>query len=514
MANKTFADFTTKGGISVDPINDTDYIVGYRPGTTNVEVKISAQNLANSLDDLLDDLSLAARLVRFEGTDIKPEVSVNDKLEQFYTTDDYKDLDTASLAALGERLFVPYGSTVVINLTTPNDSVRSILNIFNNIKKWHIEGTVQIKLSAGDWNLNQTLNLNHPYGQNIQLIGDVTVPANVKLLMDNSLTPGGFDIITCSNGSSFGLINGVTITGLGNTLNAYAAIKADGGAFIQLGSKVVITNCRHGIMADRGSIILADYVETKYCAYGNGFYASNRSHISATYANSNHNLAGYLAENHSQINAEYSQATYNTTNGYNSYSNSQIDAKNATSSLNTRSGFYAQTAGEIECYNAVALSNGRYGMEFNTYGVINGSSNLTSSIYTSLTTWNDNAAVSSSVGKLYIKTPDSNSILFNTYNSFTQFEISNANSAVSHVRVTGADSNGHSLISVNGAENSSDPVGLKLYPGTDAKYIDLGTNVRFGAYTTQPLSLSNGTSASGYITCQDSNGNSRRLLVL
>jgi len=513
MANKTFADFTTKGGTLVDPINDTDYIVGYRPGTTNVEVKISTQNLANSLDDLLDDLSLAARLVRFEGTDTKPDVSVNDKLEQFYTTNDYTDLATASLAALGERLFVPYGSTVVINPVNDVDSDRSILNIFNKIKKWHIEGTVQIKLGPGTWNLNQTLNLNHPYGQNIQLIGDVNTPVNVNLLMNNPLIPG-FDLITCTNGNSFGLINGVTITGVGDAANAYAAIKADGGAFIQLGSNVIINNCRHGVMADRGSVILADYVETKNCAYGNGFYASNRSHISANHANSNHNLAGYLAENHSQINAKYSQATYNTTNGYNSYSNSQIDAKNTTSSLNTRSGFYAQTAGEIECYNAVALSNGRYGMEFNTYGVINGSSNLTSSIYTSLTTWNDNAAVSSSVGKLYIKTPDSNSILFNTYNSFTQFEISNANSAVSHVRVTGADSNGHSLISVNGAENSSDQVGLKLYPGTDTKYIDLGTNVRFGAYTTQPLSLSNGTSASGYITCQDSNGNSRRLLVL
>jgi hypothetical protein len=128
--------------------------------------------------------------------------------------------------------------------------------------------------------------------------------------------------------------------------------------------------------------------------------------------------------------------------------------------------------------------------------------------------WNNNAAVTSNTGKLYIKTPDSSSLLFNTNNSLTQFEVLNKNNAYSHVTVTGGELNGHSTISVANADSGADPVGLKIHPGSDTKYVDLGRNLRFGRVTRQTYNLGNGVAADGYITVQDVDGNLCRLLVL
>jgi hypothetical protein len=515
MANKTFADFALKGSDPLGPIVEDDYIVGYRPavgGKVASEIKISAQDFANTLNDFLNTGSIDAENVGFNGTGSRTGITVNEKLSEFYVTSDYENLTTAAQNAQGQRLFVPSGATLVITISNST----SLKTVLNNIRNWHIEGTVQIKLNAGTWTISSTeaISLNHPYGQNIQIIGDTyntLANINVRFVMSGS---NGFDMFTCTNGCTFGLINGIAITGLGNTPATYAGIKADAGSLIQLGNKVTVSNCKNGIAADRGATIIADGVQVTNCTYGSGFYARNRSHISAYGAISNYNLKGYTAENHSQIYADNSLATYNSTNGYSAFSNSQIGALNATANYNTGSGFYAQNAGYVECHGAVAIQNGRFGVEFNSHGVVNGTGNLNTNLYTSLSSWTNGAAVTSSAGSLYVRTPDSSSLVFNTNNNQTQLEVSNTNGVISHVAITGGDANSHSTISVANAEASSDIVGLKIYPGSNYKYVDLGSKVRFGNYVEHPVTLPDGVTASGYITCQDSDGFTRRLLVL
>ena len=119
---------------------------------------------------------------------------------------------------------------------------------------------------------------------------------------------------------------------------------------------------------------------------------------------------------------------------------------------------------------------------------------------------------------MYVKTPDNSSVLFNTNNNLTQFEVSNTNDAISHIVVNGGNNVGHSSISVVNANASGDAVGLKIDAGTNlsgqAKYLDLGSKIRFSNFIANVIDLGNGNISSGYITCQDLNGNLCKLLVL
>jgi hypothetical protein len=518
MANKTFADFSTLAK-STNDLQNKDYLVGYRPYTYgNDEIKISAYDFANSLNLLLENGAIEADQIHFEGNGATAVTTVADKLKQFIDYADYTDATVSAYNAYDKRFFIPKGITITINLTDVNNTNLSLPSILSKITSWHIDGTVKINLGHGQWNIYESVILNHSYGQNIQIIGDTSYPNLVKLQMIGS----SFDILKCTNGCTFGLIDGITIIGVGNQIS-YAGIAAYGGALINVGTSVIIQGCVYGIKADQGAIVLANGVTVNGPSGlnrtdGNGFYALNRSHISALSATAFNNINGYKAENHSQINAEYSTGSNNLKNGYFAGSNSEIAASYTFSNYNSGSGFYAQSNGTIECYNAVAVNNIRYGIEFDSGGNINGGFNLPINAYTSLSAWNNQSSVSSNVGKLYVKTPDNSSVLFNTNNNLTQFEVSNTNNAISHIVVNGGNNVGHSSISVVNANASGDAVGLKIDAGTNlsgqAKYLDLGSKIRFSNFIANVIDLGNGNISSGYITCQDLNGNLCKLLVL
>ena len=111
MANKNFSDFTLLSK-EINPVEITDYIVGYRPATNNnvfpQEIRIKTADLFNSIDEIIDAQSIKANKIQFipdneGGTSILP-VSVNEKLNQFKTISDYPSTNSAAINAYNDKI--------------------------------------------------------------------------------------------------------------------------------------------------------------------------------------------------------------------------------------------------------------------------------------------------------------------------------------------------------------------------------------------------------------------------
>jgi hypothetical protein len=553
MANKNFSDFTllTK---EINPVEITDYIVGYRPANENnilpQEIQIKTLDLFNSIDEIIDAQSIKANKIQFipdnEGaTSILP-VSVNEKLNQFKTILDYPSTDSAAINAYNDRLFIPYGSVVKLYLN--NTLTDSIVNTFNAIKNWHIEGLVQIIVASGNWTINEPIVLNHPYGQNIQLIGDTTSANSEYLLEDDALssvklyanTTGDtsyFNMFECTEGNRFGLINGFQI--LGNNGVEGSAIKVDGGSLVTLGASMYINGWHYGIKASNGSTVFADYIRTSGCNYA-GIYAKNGSNISAMYSKSyNNNYAvgnagfGYKAEFNSQIKCEVSWAYNNLLSGFIAEYNSSIKASGCRSYDNgdtvgatayRGSGFTASYSGKIECYdylsssgttyNTKATGNQGYGAEYYNGGMVYGSFGQMSSpanilgvhsVITNLDPVGGITTVSSDAGALNLKTSDTSSVFIKTNNTFSQVEVLHSVNTVNRLTLKGANEDNVPTVSVEGTAND---IGIKISAKGNG-YVNLGKTLQLGKFTQAPQDIT----IAGYLTCQDAEGKDIRLLV-
>lgn len=519
---KTFADFQTLLLEADNSIAATDYLIGYRPasGTTpNQEIKISAEELFNTADDLLGLSTIRGDKIQFNPEGVDTSINnVNFKLNQFKTVDDYQYEESAGISAYNQRLFIPYGKTVVLK---PNASETNALNnIFLAIKSWHIEGLVRIDLSTTSattvtWEVNKSIDLNHPYGQNIQLVGAVA-NGSPRVIISMSGTSGSYDVLSCTNGNVFGLVDMISVVGL-STTGTYAGISADSGAQINLGSNVRVSNCPYGIKASKGSVIVAGLVgvtglvRVTGCGVA-GVCASSGSTVSVLNGRSDNNLgSGFLAEQNSHIICEGSYATNNTLDGYTSTSGSQINATGANASGNQGSGFLAKQTGEIECASdsargltTTATSNLRYGVEFDgiakIYGDFSGMTlNSKGSISPNVTLTStevdgtEKNFISTNRGDLTIKTNDSGSnILFNTRDSNTHLQLlGGASPVTSYLSIKGGN-NGGDIPTITATPNSAngffgnvvDKLGIKLEG--NGGYVDLGPLIKVGATLTTP----------------------------
>ena len=511
---KTFADFQTLLLETDNSITTTDYLIGFRPATEttpNQEIKITAAELFNTADDLLNPVSIRGDKIQFNPDGVDASINnINFKLNQFKTVDDYAYANSAGLNAYNQRLFIPYGKTVVLKPSI--SETNSLVNTFLAIKDWHIEGLVQIDLSSStagmlNWEINGGINLNHPYGQNIQLIGALDGNNLPRVTIRMSGISGSYNILNCTDGNVFGFIDKISVIGL-STTGTYAGILADSGAQINLGSYMKVSNCPFGVKASRGSVIVADYVGVSGCGAA-GFCASTGSTISARYGSSNTNTGtGFLAEHNSHIICDGSQANSNTLDGYTSTFSSQIKATGATASNNLRSGFLAKQTGAIECASdssngltTVATGNTRYGVEFDgvakVYGDFSGmSSNTLGSVSPNVTLTSTEIgsvkqnSISTNLGDLTVKTEDSSSIYFKTRNTDTQLAlVGGAAQRTSFLSVKGGNNAGDiptitSTVGSGWVGTPVDNLGIKLDGG--GGYVDLGSRVRLTASLTRP----------------------------
>ena len=377
-----------------------------------------------------------------------------------------------------------FGGTDTITLSVPSQyaTIQLALNYLAN-KRIAAGTTVKIQVADGTYNLTAGLNLNHPDGSQIQLLGNVTTPANVVL----SVAGSGFDCLTVSDGNVLGLVNGFKFF---KTVKALAAdnttaILANKGARIFCGTAIVVDNWYYGIAAREHSHITC-HSATVTNSGDVGIWAFCGSQIFCDNAVSNtaedvaNNLGfGFQAEYGSVINGNAISATGCRIGGIASLSNSNVRAlSGATASSNTGSGFFARDGATIECHGATASNNTRYGVEEIAdghvyYSSITAADNTLGNFSPNVSF--DNGALGARIvaddGSLRIDNSGTGSTFFNTSGGL-QFSIAHTASAVNRFQVTGSATGVAVSLATVGTDTN---ISLRLSPkGTGS--VGIGTS--------------------------------------
>jgi len=526
--SKTFKQFSTANATD-NPLKSTDYLVGYRsvPDSGDpYEIQVTTADLMSQADRLMPLKNISVDKISYKADgDSSIRNSLDNKLNDIRTTADFTSPAAACRSCKTQRLFIK-GNSGTINLYIPED-FSTIQDALIGMANWHIENGAIINLKVTEnFTFSAGITLNHPYGKYINILGDpkgsssrITItPANTNIIV--------YDLFTCSDGHQFGIIDNFYIQGGNSTISQQkAALRLYGGSSIILGTNNIIEQWYYGIYASNGSVVRRETEPSnastifKNC-YGAGIYASFGGIIDlqflAVSGGENCVKADYGGQI-SCINGKLSAATYN---GVAAYTNAQIRASASKSLSNGGSGFYAKDGGIIECYDilsSLTLSdlNNRYGYEMLNGGVVcggsntGGSSNVLGKINTFVSTFfatDTGATVNANKGSLTVSTSDNSSIYFKTNTSKTQLQIVD-NASNSYLTIMGGVSSGGStgpvVVSVLGADSD-----LQIIPKGTSKYIQLGNNVQYGAFTS-----SQGISANGYITIKDSSGKSTKVLA-
>lgn len=414
--------------------------------------------------------------------------------------------------------------------------------------------TVTIQVSDGTYNLTSNINLNHPDGGSIRLIGNATTPTNCVLNWGASAS--GIDGLSVSSG------NRIYIDGFHITRNAHSdttiscGIVADHNSTIILGSHVKVTNWYYGIASRYGSYIKADSAivdgagDVGIWAFVDSCVDCASAVVTNTSDATNNLGFGIQAEYGSTVNCTSASSSGNRIAGIAALSGSSVRAHSATASSNTGSGLFARDGGTIEAHGATTSTNTRYGIEELTSGTVYYNS-ITQSGNTlgnrlPIAVFNADsslgARVNSTSGPLRIDTGNASPVYFNTSGGL-QASIRHTASSVNSVELFGSATGGAIGISAIGSDSNVDVTvkgkgtGSVFLGSSQANYarvngasagnvpaiyaegsdsnIDLllsgkGTGMlRFGAWTT-----SGDVSVNGYVTIKDAAGNTRKLATI
>lgn len=257
------------------------------------------------------------------------------------------------------------GQTVVVNVPADYATVAAALT---GIAGWVILGTVQIQLADGTYNLTAGIVANHPFGANIQLLGNLGAPANVSIRGTN---PPTFDALTVSGGNQLGLVDGITfdLPVKAVLANNFTGVLALNGGNIKCGPNLRINNWYYGAAARNGSVLYCRNIQVTN-AGDVGIWSYLNSTVDAQGATSTGAVDavngfgyGFQAERGSSIDATGVHASGCQIGGIAALSNSHVDAPGAISSNNIGSGFYVRDGATIEAHGSTASNNTRFGQE-------------------------------------------------------------------------------------------------------------------------------------------------------
>ena len=496
--SKYFTDFT-EVGTNADRVKSTDYVVGYRSTGTPEEIKISSANLINNFATLLSPGAIETNKLTF--TPIGPNVknikqrNLDVKVSEFFTITDFSSPQAAALACRGKRLFVSEAS-LILKIDPVTGDFFDIKEALDGIAGWHIEkgSTVTLQLNAGTHIVSEGLSLNHPFGENIYLVGDpLSLKSQVIIQINDAITFNNlnFNLFNCNKGNRWGLIDNLTINGKGlaNGIwygNQYAAIYVSQNASVVLGPNVDIKNWYYGLKATQGASIYCQSVTVADC--GIGIMADSGSQIwaqSTTCTNNKildetDNGFGIYATAGSQINCNQALCTGNYKAGIHSSAGAQIQALGSKANSNTYAGFLASFNGSIlaedlkdSSGNVVSYTqsknNGTFAFHLLSEGKIHygtlagdnpisGNTEINKLIFTE--TGSTYAKLFSNYGSLTFNTQDTNSLLFFTNNNRKQIEIKDPGfSTTNWLNLYGGNSTYNPTISADG---SSANIGLTL----------------------------------------------------
>ncbi|MCD4485042.1 hypothetical protein LQR31_11200 [Chromobacterium vaccinii] len=388
---------------------------------------------------------------------------------------------------------------------------------------------VRISVADGVYTLPPgiVLDLSHPQGDQIQLIGNQIDPAKCVLMAS---FPPTNNAVACSNGHRFGLLDGfrVDLPQKASKPNNVSGIIAVNGSYINLGSKIQVNNFYYGINASYGSTIHADFAQVSN-AGDVGIWAFCGSQISARHARSSNCVDrdnqwgyGFQAEYASQIDCEGAYASGNLNGGFAALSGSVTRALNTISENNLGSGYFSLFRGVVEAWGGQARNNGRFGWECADgsgmiYGVDSQQDTLgTCNHYATLDTAGDQGRLLATRGPLRVDTATHESIYFNTGGGL-QAEIRNQDQAENHVLLQGSQTGKPALVSVDGKDQNID---LALRPKGSGS-VQLGASYHEGAPMEARFIEVKGSDdakhqvwvASGFMEIKDADGVMRKVLL-
>lgn len=572
MANKTFKDFTQIGKdegiqeIDLKPTgNEEIYLVGYQvtPSTdgqssASQEIRVEVEDYIKKAAQYFDISNISADAVQYNpqtgGTAQINSQTVTEKLNTLLTTDDYVASGTgetpATQTAKGNRLFIGNGQTAVVTVGagTVLADYTSIQAALKDIAKWHIESDSLVVIKVlSDIEVSTTINVNHPQGERIQIIGSNAVGGGYTQISISTTAFGenqvpNFNLFECTDGHRIGLIDKFKLVGRAVNFNTgwgamtgKAAIRASRQAYINVGSNITIQNWYYGILAEYGSTINATQspqgISLGVTILNTGMAgaaATHGSHINVSKANiSNSRLTGalgygVLASHGSQIVCDGAEVSLNERAGVAAFTGSEICAMGVISKNNGfngrnvyGAGFLASDGAYIECSNLIidgvitntqALNNYGFAFEYLKGGSISG--NTGSSTGNTLGITNKFALSTTKNSLAALEANDTSVGVYTTKGQ--QVEIASPPSeSTTRFVLTGGTASQPPSIAVVGTEAKID---IQLTPkGTGGRLI-FGQNVSFGTMTNF-VGIPPITGAIGYISITDNTGQTRRLVV-
>ena len=261
---------------------------------------------------------------------------------------------TADEPTLGQTASIPAGKIQSIALRP--DGGPSLAVALASIAQWRIApgASVVLRLADGTYRQTGTVNIEHPDGSRIQIVGNTEAPGNVRLIWAAQT-----DGLYVGAGQVLGRLDGVTLSrdipggnDNGATDNA-TGLLAENAGVLRAGPAVVVDGFYYGAQARYGGVLRLRGTTVRHAGDA-GYFAYNGGHIDAQQAKaedvSDSKLglgSGFVAEYGGTIDATGAKSTRNALAGFTALSNGSIVANGASATENRRFGFYAITNGSI-----------------------------------------------------------------------------------------------------------------------------------------------------------------------
>lgn len=423
----------------------------YRFTGSSVEVVPAVQDLESRVDVLESDFSSLGSAAFQDSSTFTTQVDLVDAI----TT-------TKGAALVGGLI----AQDITINVPAQYATIAAAMDY---LRKYTIarDATATIQVADGSYTLTGSINLNHPQGGKIRLIGNQINPNSCILTVADSAT---FDAIVCSNGNVFGLLDGFTIT---RPLKAEVpinttAILALRNSTIICGTSIRVSKWFYGLAARDNSYIYCPSAQVDQAgdvgiwAYVGSTVVCDGAQSTNTSAAGNPWGFGFQAEFGSTLAGTGLIATGCKIGGIAALSNSTLRVPNAQANNNVGSGFFARDGGMIEVGNGTATGNGGWGVE-----ILNGGGRVTGVVTLSGNTLGNNnpkpalsvesgqARVFSTDGPLRVDATGNNSVFVNTGGGL-QFSVSNVASAANRLDVIGAPTGSFPSVRAIGSDTNID----------------------------------------------------------
>ena len=380
--------------------------------------------------------------------------------------------------------------------------------------------TATVQVADGTYVLASSVNLNHPQGDQIKVIGNQVTPANCIITTAGAPT---FDGFVLSNGHALQLLDGfrVTLPAKATSANGYTAVLALNGATLVCGSKMQTNNWYYGIAARVGSSIVCDDAvvsnagDVGIWAFIGSAVQCRRAAVSNCADSTNSLGWGIEAEYGSSIDCESATVTACYRGGIGALSGSTIRAISATANANTgyasgAHGLFSENGSVIEAHNAVTTNNSGFGIHRGSQamGIVYGNG-ITN---TGNTNGTDNTGLLMDVsggqarllayGPTGMRVDNANAapIYFNTAGG-AQFEVAHAASAVNHPYAQGSAAGSPVVLGATGTDAIID---LYLSPKGAGSYVRVGAG--YAAQADAPVI--------GTISIKDNTGTVRKLAIV